>query len=299
MLLTATRNQQLLLVGDPQSVAGPAHLVRTDRPARCPALLSSCSPAAGDRPDAAGRVTADDLIAVQLLSAQVPGEVAPDLLEGLLGDAVAHLPEIPVDVAIGAPAAADLLAEGAGRGGVAAAAGPGSHELGDDQQAAPAGARVRHRRPVAFGQLDPWWRWLEVRLWITGMPATAAVRGWSWCPAGPRAAAPVGEVEDPPSVAGARPEAQPGTLRVQATDEAGPARDGGCSVQPDRQAIVGEQPLGPVVPTEQSWFIPSLAAGTGVTVGDGSKQPPSLQQQHLRSPTLGADATRLTAEVAL
>jgi hypothetical protein len=110
MLLTPTRNQQLLLVGDPQSVAGPAHLVRTDRPARCPALLSSCSPAAGDRPDAAGRVTADDLIAVQLLSAQVPGEVAPDLLEGPLGDAVAHLRETPVDVAIDAPGAADLLA---------------------------------------------------------------------------------------------------------------------------------------------------------------------------------------------
>ena len=131
------------------------------------------------------------------------------------------------------------------------------------------------------------------------MPATAAVRGWSWCPAGPRAAAPVGEVEDPPSVAGARPEAQPDTLRVQATDEAGPARDGGCSVQPDRQAIVGEQPLGPVVPTEQKLVHPVAGRRNRGYCGRRVQQPPSLQQQHLRSPTLGADATRLTAEVAL
>lgn len=41
-----------------------------------------------------------------------------------------------------------------------------------------------------------------------------AVRGGFWCPAGPPAATPVGEVEDSPSGAGARPEAQPGTPRL-------------------------------------------------------------------------------------
>ncbi len=55
-------------------------------------------------------MTADDLVAVQMLSVLVPGPVALNLLEGELGEQVAHhLAVIPVGVAINDAAAAALI----------------------------------------------------------------------------------------------------------------------------------------------------------------------------------------------
>jgi hypothetical protein len=64
----------------------------------------------GDRPETADRITYDDLVAVTLLSVDVPGDVALKLLEGSLGpDISRHLEHIPTDVPISDPRAADLL----------------------------------------------------------------------------------------------------------------------------------------------------------------------------------------------
>jgi hypothetical protein len=65
----------------------------------------------GDRPETANRITYDDLVAVTMLSVDVPGDVALALLEGDLGPDIArHLERIPVDVGIEDPAAAGLFA---------------------------------------------------------------------------------------------------------------------------------------------------------------------------------------------
>lgn len=61
-------------------------------------------------------------------------------------------------------------------------------------------------------------------LWTTGTPAPDAVRGSFRCPAEPRAAARVGEVEDSPSGAGARPRSAAGHPAVQV--RGGPPRGG-------------------------------------------------------------------------
>ncbi len=67
----------------------------------------------GDRPGVADGITAEDLVAVQMLSVRVPAEVALELLEGQLGEEVAaELTEIPTDVDLGTPDAARLLADG-------------------------------------------------------------------------------------------------------------------------------------------------------------------------------------------
>jgi hypothetical protein len=67
----------------------------------------------GDRPDVADRITVDDLVAVTLLSVNVPGDVALSLLEGGLGEAVSEqLRRIPTDVGIDQPAAAEHFADG-------------------------------------------------------------------------------------------------------------------------------------------------------------------------------------------
>lgn len=67
----------------------------------------------GDRADAADRIHADDLVAVEMLSVQVPGPVALALLEGSLGrDVAVQLVQIPTDVSIGDPAAVELLGDG-------------------------------------------------------------------------------------------------------------------------------------------------------------------------------------------
>ncbi|MFF2750673.1 DUF6308 family protein [Kitasatospora sp. NPDC058048] len=45
----------------------------------------------GDRPETAGRITAEDLIAVETLSVSIPVELKLDMLEGPLGDELADL----------------------------------------------------------------------------------------------------------------------------------------------------------------------------------------------------------------
>ncbi|MBM0229060.1 MULTISPECIES: DUF6308 family protein [Micromonospora] len=67
----------------------------------------------GDRPEIANTVTAEDLIAVQLLSVQVRPHRALDLLQGQLGrELAAELAQIPVDVELGAHEAFPLIVEG-------------------------------------------------------------------------------------------------------------------------------------------------------------------------------------------
>ncbi|MEV0881867.1 DUF6308 family protein [Micromonospora echinofusca] len=67
----------------------------------------------GDRPETCNFVTAEDLIAVELLSVRVPPRTALDLLQGTLGEAVsAELGKIPTTVALGHPDAPDFIEEG-------------------------------------------------------------------------------------------------------------------------------------------------------------------------------------------
>lgn len=62
----------------------------------------------GDSPETVDRVTADDLVAVSLLTRGVPGDVALDLLEGGLGRHIAwSLQRIPADLGIDEPAAVE------------------------------------------------------------------------------------------------------------------------------------------------------------------------------------------------
>ncbi|SCG16634.1 hypothetical protein GA0070610_2906 [Micromonospora echinofusca] len=69
----------------------------------------------GDRPETCNLVTAEDLIAVELLSVRVPPRTALDLLQGALGEAVsAELGEIPTTVALGHPGALPLVEKGQG-----------------------------------------------------------------------------------------------------------------------------------------------------------------------------------------
>jgi len=67
----------------------------------------------GDRPEAADRITVDDVGAVSLLGVHVPGDVSLDLIEGDLGSDVGWcLQQIPSDAGIDDPAAAELLGTG-------------------------------------------------------------------------------------------------------------------------------------------------------------------------------------------
>ncbi|WP_410813759.1 DUF6308 family protein [Micromonospora sp. 067-2] len=64
----------------------------------------------GDRQEAANEFNADDLLAVELLSVQIPPFRALDLLQGQLGrDIAAELTAIPVDVELGSDAALPLI----------------------------------------------------------------------------------------------------------------------------------------------------------------------------------------------
>jgi hypothetical protein len=68
----------------------------------------------GDRAETADRFTADDLLAVEALSVTVPIEVSYAILHGVLGEDLAQLvSKIPAHIAIGAPQAAEHLADGA------------------------------------------------------------------------------------------------------------------------------------------------------------------------------------------
>jgi Family of unknown function (DUF6308) len=67
----------------------------------------------GDRPATRFVITAEDLVAVQMLSVQVPAEVAARLLEGDLGRRItAQLIEIDAAAELGTPAAAALVEDG-------------------------------------------------------------------------------------------------------------------------------------------------------------------------------------------
>jgi hypothetical protein len=129
----------------------------------------------GDRPEAADRVDADDLIAVEMLSVQVPGPVALALLEGQLGrDIATQLTQIPTDVSIGEPAAVDLLAAG-GPADVAWSLLEQSRNMGW----VTAGKLLARKRPYlvpvydnvvrcAFGRPAKPWKWLHDRFAESG-----------------------------------------------------------------------------------------------------------------------------------
>jgi hypothetical protein len=169
---TPSPAQLLALVDDPLSATHLRTYFGTDRPGGAAQGFTGSRfeflAGGGDRPDSADRITADDLLAVQLLSVEVPGEVVLDELERPLGDEVnAQLADIPTDVSIGTPAAAALLADG---GPADAAwrllrARTGMGWVTTSKLL----ARKRPRLiPVydnvvrcAFGELDRWWRWLD------------------------------------------------------------------------------------------------------------------------------------------
>ena len=66
----------------------------------------------GDRDDTRDRITGDDLIAVEMLSVEIPGAARWELLDGPLGATVnGHLAHIPATASIEDPDAAGLLAD--------------------------------------------------------------------------------------------------------------------------------------------------------------------------------------------
>ncbi|MEU8377394.1 DUF6308 family protein [Micromonospora sp. NPDC048894] len=67
----------------------------------------------GSRPETAGTITAEDLVAVELLGVRVPPRQALDLLQGQPGERIAaDLARIPVDVALGTDEAYPLVVAG-------------------------------------------------------------------------------------------------------------------------------------------------------------------------------------------
>ena len=109
-----TLDRVLQVVRSPRAIADLSAYVE---PARAPGAVPrhpgsrfEFLAGGGDRPEAADRITHDDLVAVSLLSAGVPGDVALQLLEGALGRDIASLLEsVPVDVGIEDPAAVQLF----------------------------------------------------------------------------------------------------------------------------------------------------------------------------------------------
>jgi hypothetical protein len=99
----------LAVVDDPQSVEDLAWYFEPDPRPHHPGSRFESLAGGGDRPEVVNTITADDLVAVSLLGAGVPGDVALAVLEGDLGpDISRHLAEIPTGVGIGDPAAATL-----------------------------------------------------------------------------------------------------------------------------------------------------------------------------------------------
>ncbi|MGW3619140.1 DUF6308 family protein [Micromonospora arida] len=67
----------------------------------------------GDRPTTRDVITADDLVAVRMLSVTVPAEASVGLLEGELGEQInGLLAQIPTDVELGTARAMCLVADG-------------------------------------------------------------------------------------------------------------------------------------------------------------------------------------------
>jgi hypothetical protein len=167
--------KQLLSLADgPQAVPDLVAYFGTDLPAGSPPRYTGgrfeALAGGGDRPEAAVGIGADDLIAVEMLSVQVPGPVALALLEGALGREVAtQLARIPLDVSIGFPDARELLAAG----------GPADIawsllEQPRDMGWVTAGKLLARKRPrlvpvydnvvrCAFGRPAKPWAWLHAR----------------------------------------------------------------------------------------------------------------------------------------
>jgi hypothetical protein len=107
----------LAVIDDPQSTDDLARYFEPDRPAGQRPHYSGSRfeffAGGGDRPDIANVITAEDLVAVTMLSVDVPGDVALELLEGDLGPQIARrLAHVPTDVSISDPAAVELFAPG-------------------------------------------------------------------------------------------------------------------------------------------------------------------------------------------
>ncbi|MGX5655970.1 DUF6308 family protein [Geodermatophilus nigrescens] len=111
-----------------------------------------------------GRVTADDLVAVGLVSVTVPGDVALDLLEGDLGlDVVDCLARVPDDVPVADPRASGLL-------GTTSSLGLARDLIEERAGLRAAGTLLARKRPLLVPVPDPVvWCALDV----TG-------DGWDW-----------------------------------------------------------------------------------------------------------------------
>ncbi|MBM0236525.1 hypothetical protein JNW88_03965 [Micromonospora sp. ATA32] len=125
----------------------------------------------GCRPAVANIVTAEDLIAVELLSVQVGPRRALDLLQGQLGrELAAELAKIPVDVELGAEEALPLIMEG-GHADSAWRLLRNANDIGW----VIAGKLLARKRPnlvpvydgvvsCAFGTRTGFWEWLHCKL---------------------------------------------------------------------------------------------------------------------------------------
>jgi len=106
----------------------------------------------GDRDDVRNRITADDLIAVQMLDVKVPPTACRDLLEGAAGTTIGEfLAEIPTNVEMGTPEAKALVQPE----GVASQA----WKLLDDQAGIDyviAGKIMARKRPKLLPVYDSW-----------------------------------------------------------------------------------------------------------------------------------------------
>ncbi|SCL50723.1 DUF6308 family protein [Micromonospora chersina] len=137
----------------------------------------------GDRPAVANNILAEDLIAAELLSVQVPPRRALDLLQGQLGkDLGAQLARIPVDVELGADDALSLILEG---GHADSAWRLLRNEVGIGWVIA--GKLLARKRPklvpvydevvsCAFGTGTGFWKWLHCKLREEGGILTQRLR---------------------------------------------------------------------------------------------------------------------------
>ncbi|MEU9828531.1 DUF6308 family protein [Micromonospora chersina] len=106
----------LRVLGGPQSVHDLRRYFGVDLPNGLPAFTGGRFErlgGGGDQPASKDVITADDLLAVEMLSVQVPPRVALDLLEGDLGRVVAtELRSIPTDISLADEGAAQYIADG-------------------------------------------------------------------------------------------------------------------------------------------------------------------------------------------